>query len=366
MISLKNKQIIIRIVSFGLFCAFFAFVFALIEKGIMGDLTEYPATGNPYESEKAVLVTTLSSLILGFIFGIIEIYFLEKLFLKVSFLIKLIAKSSFYIFLLSLLFYIITIIISSLSMDLPFWNTEVLKTGSLYFGNSLYLAELLYASGIIIILLFIFEINDYLGQGIVINYITGKYHKPREENRIFMFLDMKSSATIAENLGHIKYFELLKTYYADMTNPIENNSGKVHQYVGDEIVITWDLKEGINNNNCINCFFSLKKKFSEQADSYKKSFGVIPKFKAALHCGPRTTGEIGILKKDIFFTGDTINTTSRMEKLCNQYNVDCIISATLLNQLKKLSSFVITNIGENLLKGKDKPIKLFTISEKNI
>ena len=364
MLSLKNKRILIRIISFGLFCAFFALVYALIERGIMGDLKEYPSTGNPYDSKNGVLVMTLSSLILGFFFGIIEIYILEKLFLKVSFLIKLIAKSSFYVFLLSLLFYVVTILMSSLTYDLPIWNEKVLKTGTLHFGNSLYMAEMLYATSIIILLLFIFEINDYLGQEITLNYITGKYHKPREENRIFMFLDMKSSATIAEKLGHIKYFKLLKTYYADMTDSIENNSGKVYQYVGDEIVITWDLKEGIKNNNCLKCFFSLKKTFEGRTSTYENLSGRIPQFKAALHCGPITTGEIGILKKDIFFTGDTINTASRIEKLCNHYQVDCLISEQLLIQLQKTSNYTIKCIGENLLKGKDKPLKLFAISEK--
>lgn len=362
MLSLKSKRIIIRILSFGLFCAFFAFAFALIEKGLMGPLREYPNTGNKYDPKYAVFITTLSSLILGFIFGIIEIYILEKLFLKVSFLVKLIAKSCFYLFLLSVLFYVITIIISSLTLDLPFWNTEVLKSGALYFGNPLYVAELVYAAGIIGILLFLFEVNDYLGQEIIINYITGKYHSPREETRIFMFLDMKSSATIAERLGHIKYFEFLKSYYADMTNSIENNSGKVHQYVGDEIVITWRLKEGIKNNNCINCFFDLKETFSKISKKYFSAYGIVPKFKAAFHCGPITTGEIGILKKDIFFTGDTINTTSRIEKLCNQLKVECIISEPLLLMLKTTPEMVIQNLGEHLLKGKDKPIKLFALS----
>jgi len=362
MLSLKNKRILIRIIPFGLLFAIFAFIFTLIEKGILGDLTEYPATGNPYDFKNAMVVTILSSLILGLLFGVIEIYFFEKLFLKVSFLIKLIAKSSFYVFIISLFFYIITIVNSSLNMELPIWDLEVLKTGALYFGNSLYLATLFYASAIIIILLYLFEVNDYLGQGIIINYITGKYHNPRQEDRIFMFLDMKSSISIAEKLGHIKYFELLKTYYADMTNSIESNSGKVYQYVGDEIVVTWDLTSGIKNNNCLKCFFSIKKTFNRLAKSYKENFGIIPEFKAAFHYGEITTGEIGILKKEIFFTGDTINTTARMEKLCNIHNVDCIISEPLLTLLKDNPKFRIKSIGEHMLKGKENSIKLFAVS----
>ncbi len=362
MISLKSKRIILRILSFGLVCAFFAFLFTLIEKGILGDLKEYPTTGSPYDFENHLPVLVLGTFVLGFCIGLIEMFFLEKRFLKVSFLVKLLAKSSFYILIISLFFYIITIVESSVDLDLPILDPEVLATGAKFFGNSLYLALLIYAAGIIIISLFLFEVIDYLGQGIIINYMTGKYHAPKEEERIFMFLDMKSSTSIAEKLGHIKYFKLLQNYYADMANPIESYSGKVYQYVGDEIVVSWDLDTGIKNNNCLECFFSLKKTFDKLTKSYEKEFGLTPEFKAALHYGSITTGEIGILKKEIFFTGDALNTTSRMEKLCNVHNVDCIISKSLLSRLKRISKLRIKNLGEHLLRGKDNPIELFAIS----
>ena len=73
-----------------------------------------------------------------------------------------------------------------------------------------------------------------------------------------MFLDMKSSTTIAESLGHVKYFEMLKEYYSDLSDPIIKYSGEIYQYVGDEIVVSWKLKNGLQNNNCIQCFFAMK------------------------------------------------------------------------------------------------------------
>jgi len=362
MLSLKNKRIIVRILSFGLFIAFFGFVFTLIEYGLLGDLEEYPVTGTARDFKDAIIVEPIGAFILGLIIGGIEMFFLEKRFLKVSFLVKLLAKSSFYILIMSLFFYIITIVMSSFTLEMPIWSPEVLEQGANFFGNPLHLALLIYAVGIITILLFLFEVIDYLGQGIIINYMTGKYHSPKEEERIFMFLDMKSSTSIAEKLGHIKYFKLLQNYYADMANPIESYSGKVYQYVGDEIVVSWDLDTGIKNNNCLECFFSLKKTFDKLTKTYEKEFGLAPKFKAALHYGSITTGEIGILKKEIFFTGDALNTTSRMEKLCNVHNVDCLISKSLLSRLKGIPKLSIKNIGEHLLRGKENPIELYAIS----
>ena len=106
--------------------------------------------------------------------------------------------------------------------------------------------------------LFYSEISENVGHGVLMNFFTGKYHKPTEEKRIFLFSDMKSSTAIAEQLGHIKYFELLREYYADFSDAIIRHAGEIYQYVGDEIVISWEYEDGIKANNCLNCFFAMK------------------------------------------------------------------------------------------------------------
>jgi adenylate cyclase len=53
-----------------------------------------------------------------------------------------------------------------------------------------------------------------------------------------MFLDMKASTTIAEQLGNLKYFKLLNKYFSDTTNAIIQTSGEVYQYAGDEIIVS--------------------------------------------------------------------------------------------------------------------------------
>ena len=80
--------------------------------------------------------------------------------------------------------------------------------------------------------------SDKYGQGILFKFIRGKYHTQKRENMIFMFLDLKSSTTIAEAIGNAKYFELLKDFFYDITDAIIENEGEMNQFVGDEIVIS--------------------------------------------------------------------------------------------------------------------------------
>jgi len=172
---------------------------------------------------------------------------------------------------------------------------------------------------------------------------------------------MKSSTTIAEHAGHIQYFELLREYYSDLSDPIIKYSGEVYQYVGDEIVVSWKTREGIKDNNCIQCFFAMKKSIRDQSVKYKEKFGVLPEFKAAFHTGKVTTGEIGVIKKEIIFTGDVLNTAARIQGLCNFYKTDILISGSLLKKLTLNHQFQVKSLGENELKGRDEKIELFTI-----
>ena len=117
-----------------------------------------------------------------------------------------------------------------------------------------------------------------------------------------MFLDMRSSTALAEQLGHVRYFKLLREYYNDLSDAIVDHYGEVYQYVGDEVVISWPSSLGLKSKNCIRCFYAMKERLRNRAAHYMKKYGVTPTFKAGLHCGKVTVGEIGALKKDIFFT----------------------------------------------------------------
>jgi adenylate cyclase len=195
------------------------------------------------------------------------------------------------------------------------------------------------------------------------NFFRGKYHHPVEEERIFMFCDMKSSTTIAEKLGHVKFFEMLREYYADLSDPTVDFAGEIYLYVGDEIIVSWNLKNGLQNNNCINCFFAMKKALQKKAKKYQEKYGLVPSFKAGFHYGKVTAGEIGVIKKDIMFTGDVLNTAARIQGLCNDHDVDILLSDDLIKILKHTDDFQIKPMGESELRGRDKKVELFTILE---
>ena len=209
--------------------------------------------------------------------------------------------------------------------------------------------------------LFMLQINDKFGPGILWKFIAGKYHQPNIEKRIFMFLDMRSSTSIAEKIGNKKYFLLLNEIIADITATILNSEGEIYQYVGDEIVISWPMKKGIRNENFIRCFIQIKKKLLLKENHYKQKFGILPELKAGLHFGNVVAGEVGVIKKEIVYSGDVLNTTARIQEMCNHYGVDFLVSKEALGLIKETEFFEMTALGSIQLRGKKQKVEISSI-----
>ena len=273
MLSPKNKRRVLQIIPFGIVSALLSFIYVLIEKGILGNVATYPSTGNPYHFN--LILSATVSFILGLVIGCIEIFYLNKWFQKSSFLKKIAYKTVTYMILLSIFTLLSSSIGHAFELGVSPLNEKVLSYLWRFMSDLAFWSIVLYVALGIGFCLFYIEVSDNIGQSVLLNFFTGKYHQPIEEERIFMFLDMKSSTTIAEQLGHLKYFRMLKEYYSDLSDPIIQHGGEIYQYVGDEVIVTWKHKKGNENNDCLNCFFAMKASLSNQAEKYKTVYSVI-------------------------------------------------------------------------------------------
>lgn len=208
---------------------------------------------------------------------------------------------------------------------------------------------------------FMLQVNDKFGSGVLWKFITGRYYHPRQEERIFMFLDLKSSTTIAEKMNSKRYFGLLREIYADITESILNSQGEIYQYIGDEVVISWTIENGLADNNSLQCFFCITHALQNRKEYYNSEYDLLPCFKAGMHIGEATVGEIGIIKKDIVFSGDVLNTTSRIQGECNNYNVNILLSSDLVERMQLNGEYQPIPLGEIFLKGKKEKTSLYTV-----
>jgi len=210
--------------------------------------------------------------------------------------------------------------------------------------------------------LVILQVNDKYGPGVFISFLLGRYYHPKKEERIFMFLDMRSSTRIAEQLGEVLYFNFLKDAFQHATPGILSAKGEIHQYVGDEIVISWKTSKGTENANCIQCFYNVQRAINKKSDHYNIKYGVVPEFKAGLHYGDVMAGEIGVVKREIAFSGDVLNTTSRIQSKCNALGVNILLSKFLLDKLNLgHDTYTPKWMGDIVLRGKEQSLALYTV-----
>ena len=361
MLTPKTKRFLLQILPYGIIWAASSLTYSIIEKGLLGDTEIYPSTGNHYDFTNNLLVTFPAAFVMGLLIGAAEVRYLSKLFNHLSFSKKIFFKTLIYFIAMITFLLTTSFITNAIDLDKNIFAPEVKETIWNFFSTFAFWSIQIFIALIIGISLLYSEINDNLGQGVLYNFFTGKYHRPVEEERIFMFCDMRSSTTIAEQIGHLQFFELLKTYYSDLSDPIVDYEGEIYQYVGDEIIVSWTLKNGLRNDNFIKCYFAIKEVLQNQAKKYQDNYGLVPSFKSGFHYGKVTTGEIGEVKQDIMFTGDVLNTTARLQGLCNEYNVNILLSGQLAELAELRDRYSVKSLGEASLRGRDEKVTLFTV-----
>ena len=301
---------------------------------------------------------TLRGMLIGFLVGTTiglceEFLFLDR-FRRKSYMFLLSFRTLVY----SVVFAFNELLINSLSNFL---------TKDLTFDQSIHSAvfrenfprDLLIIAVISTVLIAILQIRRLHRPGDLIKYVTGRYHLPEEINKVFLFIDLKSSTSTAEKLGNTKYSSFLIDYFHDMTGAILMSKAEIYQYIGDEIILTWSFEKGVKYARCINCFFDILTSIELKKEKYLEKYGVYPEFKAALHAGNVSVTWIGTIKKEIVYHGDVINTTARIQDECNKQGQKFLISEYMLNNTELPAYLRSEYLGELQLKGKQKKVKIF-------
>jgi len=321
-------------------------------------------TNEYYDFEELLKIQVITATLAGFILGSLLIFFLRGRFRDRSFLEAVFLNTAILTIILFVAVSIGIFVYEGKTHIFAFLNSNASDQFLHFYSSPFFLKTLIFWLIIIFLTNLLLDVNEKYGAGVLRQLIMGKYHHPREEERIFMFLDMKGSTSIAEEIGHIQFFELLNDFFKDITDPILFTSGSIYQYIGDEVIIVWKIPVGVKNINCIRCFYNIQAAINRKAEAYKATYGLVPDFKAAIHCGKVTIGEIGVLKRDIVFSGDVLNTTSRMQSMCNDFGVKLLISKRLLDKIGLPPNQMETRkIGNISLKGKTKKVVLYTIEE---
>lgn len=298
-----------------------------------------------------------AGILLGTLFVLIDQVTERKIFRKKSFGFNILLKSTLYL----LALVIVCVIIYHSFSYFELVTLEQLDTLQTLTSPNFLLSGLTYYAFFILLFNFILYINKKLGPGSLIDLMTGKYYHPKNEELIFLFLDLKDSTTLAEKLGHNKYSTFIKECVHELTPIIQRYSAKVYQYVGDELVLYWGKEEGFHQQNCLNTFFEFIATLTKHEDYYRTKYGEVPIFKAGMASGVVTATEIGDIKREIAFHGDVLNTAARLEKKCNEFNEKLIVTRHVADQIPASNKYKFKFLSDLPLRGKTEHIEFYSV-----
>jgi adenylate cyclase len=196
----------------------------------------------------------------------------------------------------------------------------------------------------------IVQVEEYMGRRFFMGFLLGWYDKPRIGEKVVLAIDLVGSSGLNERLGDLLYYRFLNTTHSLMTDAILRHGAEVHKYVGDEVIFTWDMKDGAREEHCIALYFDILDRIAANKEEMLRQFGASPQFRGGLHGGRVITAQVGHIKRAIDLSGDVMNSTSRVLSMCKDMREDLLITGNLLGRMP--------NAGERFAIGQGVPLRM--------
>ncbi len=316
-----------------------------------------------YDTTQNLVTYVLGGLIGGTVFSIFEFFVLANFFRRFGLLLQVLIRGS----LLMLLYIGLTVLMSVL------YNVQTTGKGPLdpevlagvreYFSGPVVIINLVFYFIFFISIIFAHQMTSLVGRGITGKFLFARFKKPRIVERVFMFMDLNSSTTIAERIGPTQFFALIQDFMTDAGAEILEHGGEINKYVGDEIIIVWSVERGARNAAALRCVQAVHARLASRREYYEKRYGLVPEFKSGIHVGPAMVGELGDWKREIAYMGDVLNTTARIQGACKKLGAGVLVSEAYYEYLSEADRQGLRHAGRGRLRGKDELIRLYGIMQ---
>jgi len=250
----------------------------------------------------------------------------------------------------------------SVDDELPLVDSVAKLKGFILNSTTLFFLIVLFIGSYVFQL--IYTLIHQIGHGQLRKIMMGYYQRPQEENRIFMFLDLESSTAFAEQLGHERYSDFIQDCFRYLSNPLMETMGNVYQFVGDEVVITWNANKIKNFKRAVDFFYLYEEELNSRSGYFKKKYGLMPVFSASLNSGKVMAAEVGEIKRELAFHGDVLNTAARIQKQCKRYRKKILVTRHFGSRMiKAKTKYKIRYVDFIKFVGKDRREKIYEVFE---
>ncbi|HEY3022009.1 MAG TPA: adenylate/guanylate cyclase domain-containing protein [Actinomycetota bacterium] len=129
-----------------------------------------------------------------------------------------------------------------------------------------------------------------------------------------VFSDLKGSTNLGEQLDTESLREVLSVYFNEMRAVLERHGGTVEKYIGDAIMAVFGLPMLHEDDalRAVRAAYQMKLTLEEVNERLEKGWGVRLENRTGVNTGEVVAGDISAGQRLV--TGDTVNTTARLEQ----------------------------------------------------
>src|SRR3984957_9103149 len=253
-------------------------------------------------------------------------------------------------------------IYAALILAIQFSQSDEIVAGlSLKTFSSNFWSGVISSAVIAVLMNLAFGIANIIGPRAFLNFITGRYHSPVEEDRFVLFVDIAGSTGLAERLRGVAIHRLLDRTFRLLTEAVVDYRGEVLNYVGDEVIVTWRERNGAVDCRPLRCFAAMGDGLSRASSQLQREFGVVPRIRGSLHFGPVIVGEICDIKRAIVLNGDVMNTAAGLEELSRIVVGGFLVSRAAMKRFSSSPRFAVRDLGRLSIRGRSDGIDVVGI-----
>jgi len=181
-----------------------------------------------------------------------------------------------------------------------------------------------------------------------------------------MFSDIRNFTTISESMTPEELINTMNDFLTPMSDVVMGTRGTIDKFMGDAMMAFWNapLDDEDHARHAVQAALKMRHALTpvNQALAEKaRKNGTIPLKLAAgigVNTGPCSVGNMGSKQRFAYSAlGDAVNLASRLEGQTKAYGLDLLIGEETYNQVR---DFAIVEIDKIKVKGKTKPVRIFT------
>ncbi|MEM1271319.1 MAG: hypothetical protein AAGI08_14850, partial [Bacteroidota bacterium] len=183
-LSPRSRRNLVRVLPFGLIWFVFSQIFLFSDLLAIRHVKVLPEEA--IQPDVAIyLVASFAVTTVGLLIGVVELLFLSDRFADKSLKRKLVSKACIHAAILGAAILVTYPVAASMEIGTSVFDVRVWERFAVFLSSATLLSNVVQLLTMLVVSLIYAEISEHIGHGILVNFFTGRYHRPKEETRIF-------------------------------------------------------------------------------------------------------------------------------------------------------------------------------------